>query len=249
MRIVRVHHDGDARYGLADDHSITLITDEPFAAWETEEVIPFEGAELMAPVTATKIVCVGLNYHEHAAELGMDLPEEPVLFLKPPTATNSPLGKLHIPAGTDRIDYEAELAVVIGRRTHRIRPEEALSHVLGYTCANDVTARQFQTPGGQWTRAKCYDGFAPMGPWIETDVDPSDLLVESYVNGERRQAARTSDMIFDVPALVSHISEIMTLLPGDTILTGTPAGVGPMKPGDIVEVRIEGIASLFNAVV
>ena len=249
MRIVRVFHDGDARYGLADENTITLITDEPFAAWETEEDIPLATAKLMPPVTATKIVCIGLNYHAHAEELGMDVPEEPVIFLKPPTAINGPDGPIRIPERVSNVDYEAELAVVIGRRTHRVEPEDVETHVLGYSCANDVTARELQNDGGQWTQSKGYDGFAPVGPWIETGVDPSDLSIEAYVNGERRQSARTSDMIFDVPTLVSYVSGIMTLLPGDVILTGTPPGVVSMDPGDRVEVRIEGIGSLENVVV
>jgi 2-keto-4-pentenoate hydratase/2-oxohepta-3-ene-1,7-dioic acid hydratase in catechol pathway len=249
MRIVRVFTDGDARYGLADDSTITLITDEPFAAWETEEVIPLEGAHLMPPVTATKIVCVGLNYHEHAAELGMKVPSEPVLFLKPPTAINGPGAKVNKPERVSSVDYEAELAVVIGRRTHRVAAKDADHHILGFMCGNDITARELQVEGGQWTAAKAWDGFCPVGPWIDTDVDPSDLAIEAVVNGEVRQSARTSDMIFGVPELVSYVSEMMTLLPGDVIMTGTPPGVGPMTPGDRVEIRIEGIGSLVNEVV
>ena len=249
MRIVRVFHDGDARYGLADENTITLITDEPFAAWETEEVIPLEDAHLMPPVTATKIVCVGLNYRSHAEELGMDVPEEPVLFLKPPTAINGPAGKIRVPDRVSSVDHEAELAVVIGRRTHRVRPEDVGHHVLGYTCGNDVTARELQGEGCQWTAAKAWDGFAPVGPWVQTDVDPADLAIEAYVNGEVRQTARTSDMVFGVPELISYVSGMMTLLPGDLVLTGTPPGVGPMVPGDLCEVRIEGIGSLANEVV
>jgi 2-keto-4-pentenoate hydratase/2-oxohepta-3-ene-1,7-dioic acid hydratase in catechol pathway len=249
MRIVRVIHEGNARYGLADDQTITLISDEPFAAWEPEEDIPLEGANFMPPVIATKIVCVGLNYHAHAEELGMDVPEAPILFLKPPTALNSPGGDIRVPGPLDSVDFEAELAAVIGRRTHMIGPGEVESHVLGYTCANDVTARAYQDTDGQWTRAKGFDGFCPVGPWIETDVDPSDLSVESYVNGELRQSGRTSDMIFGVPELVSFVSQVMTLLPGDVVLTGTPVGVGPMSAGDVVDVRIQGIGSLANPVV
>lgn len=249
MRIVRVFHDGDVRYGLADESTITLITDEPFAAWETEGVISLENAQLMPPVTATKIVCVGLNYHAHAEELGMEVPDEPVLFLKPPTAINAPGGKVVKPARVGSVDYEAELAIVIGRRTHNVKAEDFEHHVLGYMCGNDITARELQIPGGQWTQAKCWDGFCPVGPWIQTDIDPSDLAIEAHVNGELRQSARTSDMIFSVPELVEYVSGIMTLLPGDFILTGTPPGVGAMVPGDRVEVRIESIGSLVNEVV
>lgn len=249
MRIVRVRHDGNVRYGLADDDTVTLISDDVFAAWEPEDSLPLDEVHLLSPVIPTKIVCVGLNYHEHAEELGMDIPDSPILFLKPSTAINVPDGEVGIPDGLDAVDYEAELAAVIGRRTHRVGPEEVSTHVLGYTCANDVTARPFQTADGQWTRAKCFDGFCPAGPWIETEVDPSDVLIESRLNGETKQRARTSDMIFDVPRLVSFASHVMTLLPGDIILTGTPPGVGPATQGDLVEVEIEGIGTLKNRIV
>ncbi|MDH4139425.1 MAG: fumarylacetoacetate hydrolase family protein [Coriobacteriia bacterium] len=249
MRVVRVLSDGDCRYGLADEATVTLISEEPFAAWEPEGTLALRGAELLTPVVPTKIVCVGLNYMAHARELGMPIPDEPVIFLKPPTAVTSPEAEIKIPSEIGRVDYEAELAVVIGRRTHRARPEEARLNVLGYTCANDITAREVQRRDGQWTRAKSYDGFCPLGPWVETDVDPEDLLVECLVNGEVRQAGRTSDMIFDTFELISFISQVMTLVPGDVVLTGTPAGIGPLSPGDDVEVRIESVGVLKNHVV
>jgi 2-keto-4-pentenoate hydratase/2-oxohepta-3-ene-1,7-dioic acid hydratase in catechol pathway len=249
MRVVRVFTGEDVRYGLADAASITLITDEPFSAWETDDVIPMAGARLMPPAMPTKIVCVGINYKQHAREMGHELPTEPLIFLKPPTAMNAPGGEIHLPPGVGRVDFEGELAVVIGKRTHRVSVAEAISHVLGYTCANDVTARDLQKRDGQWTRAKGFDGFCPLGPWVETDLDPSDLQLETFVNGKLRQSARTSDMIFDVPTLVSAISRTMTLLPGDTVLTGTPSGVGELHAGDTVEVRIQGIGSLSNRVV
>jgi 2-keto-4-pentenoate hydratase/2-oxohepta-3-ene-1,7-dioic acid hydratase in catechol pathway len=249
MRVVRVFTGEDVRYGLADAGSITLISDEPFAAWETEDVVPMSGARLMPPAMPTKIVCVGVNYRKHAGEMGHDLPAEPLIFLKPPTAMNAPGGEIHLPEGVGRVDYEGELAVVMGRRAHRVSPADALSNVLGYTCANDVTARALQKRDGQWTRAKGFDGFCPLGPWVETDVDPTDLLLETYVNGTVRQSARTSDMIFDVPALVSFVSHVMTLLPGDIVLTGTPSGIGELHAGDDVEVRIQGIGSLRSRVV
>jgi 2-keto-4-pentenoate hydratase/2-oxohepta-3-ene-1,7-dioic acid hydratase in catechol pathway len=248
MRVVRVFTGEDVRYGLADAGSITLISDEPFAAWETDDVIPMLGAKLMPPAMPTKIVCVGVNYKAHAREMGHELPPEPLIFLKPPTAMNAPGGEIHLPEGVGRVDYEGELAVIIGRRAHRVTRAEALSCVLGYTCANDVTARELQKRDGQWTRAKGFDGFCPLGPWVETDVDPTDLLLETLVNGEVVQTTRTSDMIFDVPTLVSFISGVMTLLPGDIVLTGTPSGVGELHVGDTVEVRIEGIGSLTSHV-
>lgn len=249
MRVVRVFTGEDVRYGLADAASITLISDEPFAQWETDDIVPLAGSRLMPPAMPTKIVCVGVNYRTHAHEMGHELPVEPIIFLKPPTAMNAPGGEVLLPPGVGRVDYEGELAVVIGRRAHRVAPEDALAHVLGYTCANDVTARDLQRRDGQWTRAKGFDGFCPLGPWVETDLDPSDLLIETYLNGRRVQSARTSDMIFDVPTLVSFISGVMTLLPGDIVLTGTPSGVGELSTGDEVEVRIEGIGTLSSRVV
>lgn len=249
MRVVRLINDGDARYGLADDATVTLISDEPFAAWEPEGAVGLRAAELLTPVVPTKIVCVGINYRGHAQEMGHDLPLEPVIFLKPPTSINHPGGQIRIPHGVGRVDYEAELAIVIGRRTHRATPAEAASNILGYTCANDVTARDIQKRDGQWARAKGFDGFCPLGPWVETDVDPHDLRIQSLVNGHVMQDSRTSDMIFGVYDLVSFISNVMTLVPGDVVLTGTPSGIGPLEPGDEVEVRIEGVGSLVNTVV
>lgn len=248
LRVVRVLSDGDCRYGLADDSTVTLISDEPFAAWEPEGALGLRGATLLTPVVPTKIVCAGANYRDHAAELGHDVPVEPIIFLKAPTTINSPGGEIIIPPGVGRVDHEAELAVVIGRRTHKVSSAEAAHNILGYCCANDVTARDIQQRDGQWTRAKGFDGFCPLGPWVETDVDPSDLLVQCFVNNELKQEGRTSDMIFDVNELVSFISQVMTLVPGDVVLTGTPAGVGPIVPGDVVEVRIEGVGSLVNRV-
>ncbi len=249
MRVVRVHTGDDVRYGLADEASITLISDEPFAAWENEETIALHGARLMPPSMPTKIVCVGVNYKAHAAEMNHQLPGEPVIFLKPPTSMNATGGEIHLPQDVGRVDYEGELAIVIGRRAHRVSVSDAASHILGYTCANDVTARDIQRRDGQWTRAKGFDGFCPIGPWADTDVDPSDLVLETYLNGSRVQHARTSDMVFGPYELVSFISHVMSLLPGDVILTGTPSGIGPMASGDSVEVRIEGIGSLVNRVV
>jgi 2-keto-4-pentenoate hydratase/2-oxohepta-3-ene-1,7-dioic acid hydratase in catechol pathway len=249
MRVVRIFQEEDVRYGLADESTVTLISDEPFAAWEAEGVVPLAQAHLLAPVIPTKVVCVGVNYRGHAKEMGHAIPDEPVIFLKPPTAVVGHSAEIRIPAELQSVDYEAELAVVIGRRTHRVSPAEAEAHILGYLCANDVTSRELQRKDGQWARAKGFDTFCPLGPWVETDVDPRDLKIESFVNGELRQSARTSDMIFDPFTVVSFVSSVMTLLPGDVVLTGTPQGIGPMVRGDVVEVRIEGIGSLLNRVV
>jgi 2-keto-4-pentenoate hydratase/2-oxohepta-3-ene-1,7-dioic acid hydratase in catechol pathway len=207
-----------------------------------------ETAELLSPVVPTKIVCVGINYTGHAAEMGHDLPHEPVIFLKPPTSVNHPNHSIDVPGGVGRVDYEAELAAVIGRRTHMASADEARQNVLGFTCANDVTARDVQRQDGQWTRAKGFDGFCPLGPWVETDIDPGALDIEARVNGQVRQQANTSQMIRDPFEIVSFASSVMTLVPGDVVLTGTPSGIGALETGDIVEVWIEGIGTLSNTV-
>lgn len=248
MRLVRVLHDGDCRFGLADESVVTLISDDPFGAWEPEDVLGLREVHLLAPVAPTKIVCVGLNYRPHIEEMGHEFPEEPVIFLKPSTAVLGPGLPIPLPPGVGRVDYEAELAAVIGRRLHRASAQEARENVLGFCCANDVTARDLQKRDGQWTRAKGFDGFCPLGPWISTELDPADLLLECFVNGDKRQEARTSDMLFDPYELVSFISGVMTLVPGDVVLTGTPGGIGELHDGDSVEVRIEGIGSLVNPV-
>ena len=249
MRLARVFHDGDARYGIVHENVITLISDEPFASWEIDGELPLAHAEFLAPVIPTKIVCVGLNYKSHAKEMDLKLPEEPVIFLKPPTSINGTNGTIHIPPMSQRVDYEAELAVVMGRHCRDIAPDEAEGHILGYTCANDVTARDLQAKDGQWTRAKGFDGFCPLGPWVETELNPLDLAVEARVDGVVVQSARTSDMVFDVFELVSFVSQVMTLLPGDVVLTGTPGGIGPMASGSVVEVEVEGIGVLVDRVV
>ncbi len=196
-----------------------------------------------------KLVCVGLNYRDHARELGMAIPAEPVIFLKPETALIGPEEPIVYPAMSRRVDYEAELAVVIGREARNVTAAEAGRYVAGYTCFNDVTARDLQQRDVQWTRAKSFDTFAPLGEEVVGGVDPGDLLVECYVNGERRQSSSTRNFIFPVPELVSFVSRIMTLHPGDVIATGTPPGVGPLRPGDVVEVVIEGVGRLRNPVV
>lgn len=249
MRVVRLLHEGDCRYGLADDSTVTLISDEPFAAWEPEGAVPLNGAHLLCPVTPTKVVCVGLNYKPHIAEMGHEFPVEPVIFIKPSTAVIGPGQPIPVPSEVGRVDYEGELGVVIGRRTHRATPDEAAENILGFCCGNDVTARELQKRDGQWTRAKGFDGFCPLGPWVATDVDPLDLSLETYVNGELKQQARTRDMLFDPFELVAFASGVMTLVPGDVVLTGTPGGIGPIVPGDEVEVRIEGVGGLVNPVV
>ena len=215
----------------------------------TGEEIPLSAGRLLAPVLPSKVVCVGRNYADHAAELGNEVPPEPLLFLKPSTAVIGPGDPIALPPISERVDHEAELGVVIGRLCRRVSEEDAPRFVLGYTCGNDVTARDLQERDGQWTRAKGFDTFCPLGPWVESEVDPADLLVACRVNGEVRQSARTSLLTFPPAALVAYVSQVMTLLPGDVILTGTPAGIGPLDAGDTVEVDVEGIGVLENRVV
>jgi 2-keto-4-pentenoate hydratase/2-oxohepta-3-ene-1,7-dioic acid hydratase in catechol pathway len=249
MKFVRFQVQGRTACGILNNNHVAELDGSylsDLATPATDHAL--SGVKLLAPCNPSKIVAVGLNYRDHAKELRMATSETPIVFLKPPTTIVGPGDAIVYPGMSAQVDYEAELGVVIKDRVRNVRPDEALGHVLGYTCANDVTARDLQKKDGQWTRAKSFDTFCPVGPWIETDLDPDDLLIESFLNGARRQASRTSQFIFKVNVLVSFISEIMTLEPGDLIITGTPAGVGPMKPGDEIEVRIEGIGSLKNIV-
>jgi 2-keto-4-pentenoate hydratase/2-oxohepta-3-ene-1,7-dioic acid hydratase in catechol pathway len=215
----------------------------------TGEEIPLDQVRLLAPVIPSKVVCVGKNYLEHAEEMGGEVPEEPIIFLKPSTSVIGPGDPIPRPAWVGRVDHEAEMGIVIGRLAKRVPAEEAGRYILGYTCGNDVTARELQAKDGQWTRAKGFDGFCPLGPCVETELSPIDVAVESRVNGETRQAARTSQLAFGPGELVEFITRVMTLLPGDVILTGTPAGVGPLEVGDGVEVEVEGVGVLENVVV
>ncbi|MCX5874665.1 MAG: fumarylacetoacetate hydrolase family protein [Deltaproteobacteria bacterium] len=203
---------------------------------------------LLAPCLPSKVVAVGLNYRDHAEELKMALPEEPLLFMKPSSSVIGPRDTIVMPPESARIDYEAELAIVIGQTAKRVSENDAKHFILGYTCLNDVTARDLQSKDGQWTRAKGFDTFCPIGPWIETEVDPSDLKIELLLNGEVKQSSRTSNLIFSPYKLVEFITKVMTLYPGDVIATGTTSGIGPMFHGDTVEVRIAGIGSLINKV-
>jgi 2-keto-4-pentenoate hydratase/2-oxohepta-3-ene-1,7-dioic acid hydratase in catechol pathway len=216
----------------------------------TGEKVALVDARLVAPVIPrSKVVGVGRNYAEHAAELGNEVPAEPLLFLKPNTSVIGPGEPIVLPHQSHEVHHEAELAVVIGRVCREVPRERVADVVLGYTCGNDVSARDLQKRDGQWARAKGFDSFCPLGPWIETDLDPADLAVTCTVGDEVRQNGRTSQMVHDVAALVSYISETFTLLPGDVILTGTPAGVGPLRDGDEVTVTVEGIGALTNRVV
>jgi 2-keto-4-pentenoate hydratase/2-oxohepta-3-ene-1,7-dioic acid hydratase in catechol pathway len=212
------------------------------------EVVPLDDVHLLAPVLPSKLVCVGKNYAAHAAEFGMEVPDEPLLFLKPSTAVIGPGDPIQLLPISRRVDYEGELAVVLGRIARDVRAEDAGKYVLGYTCANDVTLRDLQKTDDQWARAKGFDGSCPLGPWIETDLDPTDVLVRTRLNGEVRQQASTADMVFGVATLIEFVTTFMTLLPGDAILTGTPEGVGPLADGDVVEVEVDGVGTLRNGV-
>lgn len=242
---------GAVSFGQLDNEGRIWETTDYFqsGAEYTGESFLIGEVKLAAPASPQKIVAVGLNYQDHAKEMKEELPQSPILFLKPPTAIIAHEDEIVLPALSQQVDYEAELAVIIGKQCRKISPEEAEDVILGYTCFNDVTARDLQKQDGQWTRAKSFDTFAPLGPWIETDFDPADVPIELYVNGNRRQSSRTSELIFAVPTLVSSISQVMTLLPGDVIATGTPSGIGPLASGDEVTVMIGGIGCLENRVV
>jgi 2-keto-4-pentenoate hydratase/2-oxohepta-3-ene-1,7-dioic acid hydratase in catechol pathway len=251
MRYLRFHYNDLVAYGRLEGDLIRVIEGDLFGTYKVTEItVPFAAARLLVPCLPSKIVAIGVNYKDHAAEFKKDLPSEPLIFLKPSSALLAPEEAIVYPQGmTKRVDYEGELAVVIKRRARAVTPEQARAAIFGYTCCNDVTARDLQKKDGQWTRAKGFDTFCPLGPVIATDVDPATLRIETLLNGETKQDAPVSSMVFDVPTLVSYVSTVMTLLPGDTITTGTPSGVGPMRPGDVVEVRIEGIGRLRNRVV
>jgi 2-keto-4-pentenoate hydratase/2-oxohepta-3-ene-1,7-dioic acid hydratase in catechol pathway len=236
-------------YGvLANDMVVPLDASREAAGIKEAEPEPLETVTLLPPVEPTKIVCVGLNYQAHveASHSADEAPERPLIFLKPPSAVIGPGEKIIHPPESQRVDYEAELGVVIARTARHVSAEKAEEYIFGFTCVNDVTARDLQKSDGQWSRAKGYDTFCPVGPWIVPHLDWRDVLVEGIHNDEVKQSGRTSQMIFDVPVLISYISSIMTLNPGDLIATGTPSGIAPMKPGDRIEVRIEGIGSLEN---
>lgn len=237
--------EGSAPYVLETDARARRLARPP---WEGVEIVgaaeSWDEGRLLAPVRPSKIVCVGRNYAAHAKELGNEVPKEPLLFLKPPSSVIGPGESVVLPPESERVEHEAELGVVIGRRASRVRPEEALSHVLGYTCVCDVTARDLQRRDGQFTRGKGFDTFCPVGPWIETALDPSRAEVTCRVGGAERQRGATSQMIFDVPTLLAFISVVMTLEPGDLVVTGTPEGVGPLVDGDRVEVEVSGVGAL-----
>lgn len=252
MRILRFRKTSQdpPTWGWLADDKIGLLDGSPYEAFRRLEAnLPLEKAQLLAPVSPGKIICVGRNYAAHAAEHDAEVPQIPLLFLKPPSTVIAPGESILLPPQSQRVEHEAELAVVIGAPGRWLTKEQTNDVILGYTVALDITARDLQRQDDQWTRAKGFDTFCPLGPWIETELDPADALITCNVNGKMRQMASTRDMIFPVGEIVAFISSVMSLEPGDVILTGTPAGVGPLKQGDEVTVEIEGIGVLSNTVI
>lgn len=251
MQFVRYMADGEARYGVLEGSQVLSATGNPFTGLTPGAAAgSLDSLTLLPPVHPGKIIAVGLNYVDHVKEGGRDrdVPDEPVIFMKPQSALIGNGGTIRLPTDTENVHYEAELAVVIGKRARRVSEADAYDYVLGLTCGNDVSARVLQAKDGQWTRAKGFDTFLPLGPAVHVGLRADDLAIQSRLNGEVRQSARTSQMIFSVPKLIAFISRVMTLDPSDVIITGTPAGVGPMKPGDTIEVEVEGIGVLRNPV-
>lgn len=249
MKFVRFERQDIVSYGVVEGDMVYKIEGDIFSEYKvTEEKFELSDVKLLAPCKPSKIVAVGVNYKDHADEMKHDLPEEPILFIKPSTAVVGPEEKIIMPQMSQRVDYEAELALVIGKQAKNVEPQDAFQYVLGATCLNDVTARDLQSKDGQWTRGKSFDTFAPMGPFIVTGADYNNIGIELVLNGETKQKSNTSFFIANAQEIVSYISRIMTLNPGDVIATGTPSGVGPMKKGDVVEVRLQGIGVLKNYV-
>jgi 2-keto-4-pentenoate hydratase/2-oxohepta-3-ene-1,7-dioic acid hydratase in catechol pathway len=250
VRIARFSYGEGVAFGIVEGDLVVPIAGHPFAPIERTEIgLNLAELRLLAPVLPSKVVAIGKNYASHAAEMASDVPANPLIFLKPSTAVVGDRDAIASPPSSERVDYEGELAVVISRLCRDVPEDRAMDVVLGYTCANDVTARDQQASDGQWSRAKGYDTFCPLGPWIETELDPADLAITTTLNGEVKQASRTSMLVHKIPSLIAYITACMTLLPGDVILTGTPEGIGPMLVGDEVSVEIEGIGSLTNPVV
>jgi 2-keto-4-pentenoate hydratase/2-oxohepta-3-ene-1,7-dioic acid hydratase in catechol pathway len=253
MRLLRYRtkSDSPAQWGWIsdEDEKVGLVEGSPFTEFKRKDArLPIDSVEVLPPVSPSKIICVGRNYAAHAAEHDAEVPELPLIFLKPPTTIIGPGATVYLPPQSEKVEHEGELAIVIGQTCRWVEPSAAMDVLLGFTIANDVTARDLQFRDGQWTRGKGFDTFCPIGPWIETEFDPADALITLTVNGQLRQMASTRDMIFPVRQIVAFASSVMTLQPGDLILTGTPAGVGPLTDGDEVSVEVEGIGILTNPV-
>lgn len=254
--IIRFERNGKQKHGwmVADENKVRVIEGDIYKRDNTKPVmtgleVPLDEVQILTPCTPSKIVCIGVNYEGHVKEMGSELPPEPLMFLKPSTAVIGPGEAIVYPAATQNLHYEGELAVVIKKEARHIKADEAEDYILGFTCALDITARDLQRRESQWTRAKGFDTFCPLGPAIAPKVDYGNLRIVTKVNGEVKQDASTSEMVFKVPQLLEAITSVMTLLPGDVVLTGTPAGVGPLQPGDEVSVTIEGIGTLTNHVI
>ena len=249
MLIGRFSYNKRIFYGAINSGEVSALEGYPYERVKvTGEHYPLAKVKMLAPCCPSKTVCVGLNYRDHAAELGLPIPEEPVLFIKPSSAVIGPGEDIICPPASSRVDYEAELAVVIGKTCHDIKESETGAYIFGYTCGNDITARDLQEKDGQWTRSKSFDTFLPLGPYIVKDLNPADLGISLRLNGKIKQSSSTRNLIFGVKKLVSFISCVMTLYPGDVIMTGTPSGIGPVTAGDKIEVEIEGIGVLANGV-
>lgn len=250
MKFLRfITKDSFERNGWLHDDCVGLVDGDFFGEYRRlESSYKLEDVKLLSPVLPEKIICLGRNYIEHAKEQGVEVPETPLIFLKPPSAVIAEGEEIILPLQSQQVEHEAELVIVIGKQGRWIPIEDAYQYIFGYTIGNDITARDLQVKDGQWTRAKGFDTFCPVGPWIETELDPSDLLITCRVNSELRQMASSSEMVFSVPQVVAYVSSIMTLKPGDLIFTGTPAGIGSIRPGDELEIEIEGIGVLHNRV-
>lgn len=249
VRIARIAHPQGVAFVAVHGEEAAEIAEHPFGTPTfTGRKWPLADVRLLAPILPTKIIGIGRNYADHAAEMGNEVPAEPLVFLKPNTSVIGPNVEIKIPAASERVDFEGELAVIIGQPCRDVSKAKAMSVVMGYTIANDVTARDLQKKDVQFTRAKGFDTFCPMGPFIETEFDPSDVRVVTEVDGEVKQDGRTSLMVHDIPSLIEYVSGVMTLLPGDVILTGTPAGVGPIRAGQTVSVTVDGLGTLTNPV-
>jgi 2-keto-4-pentenoate hydratase/2-oxohepta-3-ene-1,7-dioic acid hydratase in catechol pathway len=250
VKVARFRSNDQIFYGIVDGPELVVLKGHPLVNnYETTgDRIPLKEVKLVAPTMPSKVVCVGKNYAAHAAEMGGDAPTEPLIFLKPNSSIIGQGDAIEIPPHSDQIELEVELAVVIGEICKNVKAEEALSKVWGFTVANDVTARDLQASDGQWARSKAFDTFCPLGPWIETEFFPEDQIIESRIDGEVKQHSTLAEMIHSVPTIIEYVSSVMTLLPGDVILTGTPAGISRIRHGEIIECEVEGIGTLVNTV-